>query len=108
LFSDVDGQVKQIGDSIDTSSELKSRRDKEIQALVDRIKSNQENIETYIGSYNQVKQEFAEKILGFNQKVDGYSEQQEQRNVQDEKLAIRIKDILGRIEKNWQGHKELT
>ena len=104
----MDGQVKQIGDSIDTSSELKSRRDKEIQALVDRIKSNQENIETYIGSYNQVKQEFAEKILGFNQKVDGYSEQQEQRNVQDEKLAIRIKDILGRIEKNWQGHKELT
>ena len=40
-----------MGNPIDTQTELKVRRDKEIQELVERIQSNQENIETYIESH---------------------------------------------------------
>ena len=74
LFSDVDGQVKGLENQIDPQSELRTRRDKEIQELVDRIQSNQENIDTYIESHNDVKKEFAEKVLGLHKKVDEFSD----------------------------------
>lgn len=44
MFSDVDGQLKELGNPIDTQSEMMVRRDKEIQELVDRIQTNQDNI----------------------------------------------------------------
>jgi hypothetical protein len=74
LFSDVDGQVRDFGNQVDPQSELRTKKDKEIQELVDRIQSNQENIETYIESHDDIKKEFAEKVLGFHKKVDEFSE----------------------------------
>ena len=71
--------MKELGTPSDSKSETLLRRDKEIQELIDRIQSNQENIETYIQNHEQVKQEFADKVLGFNKKIDGFSEQQGQR-----------------------------
>ena len=44
MFSDVDGQLKELGNPIDTQAEMRVRRDKEIQELVDRIQTNQDNI----------------------------------------------------------------
>ena len=105
LFSDVGGQVKELGNPIDTQSELRTRRDKEIQELVDRIQSNQENIETYIESHDDVKKEFAEKVLGLHKKVDEFSEQQGQRQIQDGKLAIKTKDLLDKVGKNWKSQE---
>ena len=37
MFSDVDGQLKELGNPIDTQSEMMIRRDREIQELVERI-----------------------------------------------------------------------
>lgn len=105
-LSELDGQVQELGNSIDTQTELKVRRDKEIQNLVDRIQSNQENIETYIESHEKVKLEFAEKVLGLNKKVDGFAQVQGERQIQDGKLAIKTKDILDRAGRNWQRARE--
>lgn len=102
---DIDGQVKELGNPIDTQSELRTRRDKEIQELVDRIQSNQENIETYIESHDDVKKEFAEKVLGLHKKVDEFSEQQGQRQIQDGKLSIKTKDLLDKVGKNWKSQE---
>ena len=81
MFSDIDGQLKKLGNPIDTQSELMVRRDKEIQELVERIQSNQDNINTYIESHELVKQQFAEKVLGLNKKVDEFAKKQEQRRI---------------------------
>ena len=97
-----------MGNPIDTQTELKVRRDKEIQELVERIQSNQENIETYIESHEQVKREFAEKVLGLDKKIDEFAKRQGERQVQDGKLAIKTKDILDRVGKNWQRSQEET
>lgn len=107
-LSDVDGQVKELGNSIDTQTELKARKDKQIQELVDRIKSNQENVETYIESHEQVKREFAEKVLGLDKKIDEFTQRQQERQAQEGKLAIKTKDILGRVQKNWRNLQDDT
>jgi hypothetical protein len=107
-LSELDGQVQELGNPIDTQTELKVRRDKEIQELVERIQSNQENIETYIESHEQVKREFAEKVLGLDKKIDEFAKRQGERQVQDGKLAIKTKDILDRVGKNWQRSQEET
>lgn len=107
-LSELDGQVQELGNPIDTQTELKVRRDKEIQELVDRIQSNQGNIETYIESHEQVKREFAEKILGLDKKIDEFAKRQGERQVRDGKIAIKTKEILDRVGKNWQRSQEET
>lgn len=103
----VDGQVKELGNNpIDTQSELKERKDRQIQELVDRIKSNQDNLGTYIQSHEEVKKQFAERVLGLDKKIDEFHQVQNERHVQDVKLAIKTKDILERAGKNWQRSQE--
>ena len=98
-LSELDGQVQELGNPIDTQTELKVRRDKEIQELVERIQSNQGNIETYIESHEQVKREFAEKILGLDKKIDEFAKRQGERQVRYGKIAIKTKEILDRVGK---------
>lgn len=76
--------------------------------MVDRIKSNQGNVETYIESHEQLKKDFAEKVLGFDKKIDQFSQAQTERQIQDTKLAIKTQDILDRAGKNWQRSQEET
>ena len=105
-LSDVDGQVKDIGNAIDTQSELKARKDKQIQELVDRIKSNQGNIETYMESHEQIKKDFSERVLGLERKIDEFEKVQSERRIQDGKLAIKTQDILQRAGRNWQRQQD--
>ena len=104
----LDDQVKDLGNNpIDTQSELMSRRDKQIQELIDRIKSNQENVETYVQNRTEIRQRFAEKVLGLNNKVDEFSAIQERRRIEDEKLSTQTKELLNKVGKNWSDNKGL-
>ena len=88
----LDDQVKDLGNNpLDTQSEIMSRRDKQIQELIDRIKSNQENVETYVQNRTEIRQRFAERVLGLNNKVDELSAIQERRRIEDGKLSTRTK-----------------
>lgn len=78
---ELDGKVKELGNSIDTQTELRVRRDKEIKELVERIQSNQENVETYIQSHEQIRREFSEKVLGLDKKIDEFTQAQSARQV---------------------------
>ena len=104
----LDDQVKDLGNNpIDTQSELMSKRDKQIQELIDRIKSNQENVETYVQNRTEIRQRFAEKVLGLNNKVDEFSAIQERRRIEDEKLSTQTKELLNKVGKNWSDNKGL-
>ena len=104
----LDDQVKDLGNNpIDTQSEIMSRRDKQIQELIDRIKSNQENVETYVQNRTEIRQRFAEKVLGLNNKVDEFSAIQERRRIEDEKLSTQTKELLNKVGKNWSDNKGL-
>ena len=104
----LDDQVKDLGNNpIDTQSELMSKRDKQIQELIDRIKSNQENVETYVQNRTEIRQRFAEKVLGLNNKVDEFSAIQERRRIEDEKLSTQTKELLNRVGKNWSDNQKL-
>ena len=104
----LDDQVKDLGNNpIDTQSEIMSRRDKQIQELIDRIKSNQENVETYVQNRTEIRQRFAERVLGLNNKVDEFSAIQERRRIEDEKLSTQTKELLNRVGKNWSDNKGL-
>ena len=104
----LDDQVKDLGNNpIDTQSEIMSRRDKQIQELIDRIKSNQENVETYVQNRTEIRQRFAEKVLGLNNKVDEFSAIQERRRIEDEKLSTQTKELLNRVGKNWSDNQKL-
>lgn len=104
----LDDQVKDLGNNpIDTQSELMSKRDKQIQELIDRIKSNQENVETYVQNRTEIRQRFAEKVLGLNNKVDEFSAIQERRRIEDEKLSTQTKEFLNRVGKNWSDNQKL-
>ena len=104
----LDDQVKDLGNNpIDTQSEIMSRRDKQIQELIDRIKSNQENVETYVQNRTEIRQRFAEKVLGLNNKVDEFSAIQERRCIEDEKLSTQTKELLNRVGKNWSVNQKL-
>ena len=101
LIGEVDAKVNG-SNSIDTQQELMQRRDKEITELVKRIQGNQENIQTYIENHEQIKKEFAEKVLLVNKKVDEFTGQQQRRDLYESKLAIKTKDLLGKVGRNWQ------
>lgn len=104
----LDDQVKDLGNNpIDTQSEIMSRRDKQIQELIDRIKSNQENVETYVQNRTEIRQRFAEKVLGLNNKVDEFSAIQERRRIEDEKLSTQTKELLNKVGKNWSDNQKL-
>lgn len=104
----LDDQVKDLGNNpIDTQSELMSKRDKQIQELIDRIKSNQENVETYVQNRTEIRQRFAEKVLGLNNKVDEFSAIQERRHIEDERLSAQTKELLNRVGKNWSDNQGL-
>ena len=104
----LDDQVKDLGNNpIDIQSELMSKRDKQIQELIDRIKSNQENVETYVQNRTEIRQRFAEKVLGLNNKVDEFSAIQERRRIEDEKLSTQTKELLNRVGKNWSDNQGL-
>ena len=104
----LDDQVKDLGNNpIDTQSELMSKRDKQIQELIDRIKSNQENVETYVQNRTEIRQRFAEKVLGLNNKVDEFSAIQERRRIEDEKLSTQTKELLNKVGKNWSDNHKL-
>ena len=104
----LDDQVKDLGNNpIDTQSELMSKRDKQIQELIDRIKSNQENVETYVQNRTEIRQRFAEKVLGLNNKVDEFSAIQERRRIEDERLSTQTKELLNRVGKNWSDNQGL-
>ena len=104
----LDDQVKDLGNNpIDTQSELMSKRDKQIQELIDRIKSNQENVETYVQNRTEIRQRFAEKVLGLNNKVDEFSAIQERRRIEDERLSTQTKELLNRVGKNWSDNQKL-
>ena len=104
----LDDQVKDLGNNpIDTQSELMSKRDKQIQELIDRIKSNQENVETYVQNRTEIRQRFAERVLGLNNKVDEFSAIQERRRIEDEKLSTQTKELLNRVGKNWSDNQKL-
>ena len=104
----LDDQVKDLGNNpIDTQSEIMSRRDKQIQELIDRIKSNQENVETYVQNRTEIRQRFAERVLGLNNKVDEFSAIQERRRIEDEKLSTQTKELLNRVGKNWSDNQKL-
>lgn len=104
----LDDQVKDLGNNpIDTQSELMSKRDKQIQELIDRIKSNQENVETYVQNRTEIRQRFAEKVLGLNNKVDEFSAIQERRRIEDEKLSTQTKELLNKVGKNWSDNQKL-
>ena len=104
----LDDQVKDLGNNpIDTQFEIMSRRDKQIQELIDRIKSNQENVETYVQNRTEIRQRFAEKVLGLNNKVDEFSAIQERRRVEDEKLSTQTKELLNKVGKNWSDNQKL-
>lgn len=105
LIGEVDAKVNG-SNSIDTQQELMQRRDKEITELVKRIQGNQENIQTYIENHEQIKKEFAEKVLLVNKKVDEFTGQQQRRDLYESKLAIKTKDLLGKVERNWQQSQE--
>lgn len=104
----LDDQVKDLGNNpIDTQSEIMSRRDKQIQELIDRIKSNQENVETYVQNRTEIRQRFAERVLGLNNKVDEFSAIQERRRIEDERLSTQTKELLNRVGKNWSVNQKL-
>ena len=104
----LDDQVKDLGNNpIDTQFEIMSRRDKQIQELIDRIKSNQENVETYVQNRTEIRQRFAEKVLGLNNKVDEFSAIQERRRIEDEKLSTQTKELLNKVGKNWSDNQKL-
>ena len=104
----LDDQVKDLGNNpIDTQSELMSKRDKQIQELIDRIKSNQENVETYVQNRTEIRQRFAERVLGLNKKVDEFSAIQERRRIEDERLSTQTKELLNRVGKNWSDNQGL-
>ena len=104
----LDDQVKDLGNNpIDTQSELMSKRDKQIQELIDRIKSNQENVETYVQNRTEIRQRFAERVLGLNKKVDEFSAIQERRRIEDERLSTQTKELLNRVGKNWSVNQKL-
>ena len=104
----LDDQVKDLGNNpIDTQSEIMSRRDKQIQELIDRIKSNQENVETYVQNRTEIRQRFAERVLGLNNKVDEFSAIQERRRIEDEKLSTQTKELLNKVGKNWSDNQKL-
>ena len=104
----LDDQVKDLGNNpIDTKSELMSRRDKQIQELIDRIKSNQENVETYVQNRTEIRQRFAERVLGLNKKVDEFSAIQERRRIEDERLSTQTKELLNQVGKNWSDNQKL-
>lgn len=103
----LDDQVKDLGNPIDTQSELMSRRDKQIQELIDRIKSNQENVETYVQNRIEIRQRFAERVLGLNKKVDEFSANQERRRIEDERLSTQTKELLNQVGKNWSNNQGL-
>ena len=104
----LDDQVKDLGNNpIDTQSEIMSRRDKQIQELIDRIKSNQENVETYVQNRTEIRQRFAERVLGLNKKVDEFSAIQERRRIEDERLSTQTKELLNRVGKNWSDNQKL-
>lgn len=104
----LDDQVKDLGNNpIDTQSEIMSRRDKQIQELIDRIKSNQENVETYVQNRTEIRQRFAERVLGLNNKVDEFSAIQERRRIEDERLSTQTKELLNRVGKNWSDNQKL-
>ena len=104
----LDDQVKDlVNNPIDTQSELMSKRDKQIQELIDRIKSNQENVETYVQNRTEIRQRFAERVLGLNNKVDEFSAIQERRRIEDEKLSTQTKELLNRVGKNWSVNQGL-
>ena len=104
----LDDQVKDLGNNpIDTQSEIMSRRDKQIQELIDRIKSNQENVETYVQNRTEIRQRFAERVLGLNKKVDEFSAIQERRRIEDERLSTQTKEFLNRVGKNWSDNQKL-
>ena len=104
----LDDQVKDLGNNpIDTQSELMSKRDKQIQELIDRIKSNQENVETYVQNRTEIRQRFAERVLGLNNKVDEFSAIQERRRIEDERLSTQTKELLNRVGKNWSDNQKL-
>ena len=104
----LDDQVKDLGNNpIDTQSEIMSRRDKQIQELIDRIKSNQENVETYVQNRTEIRQRFAEKVLGLNNKVDEFSAIQERRRIEDERLSTQTKELLNKVGKNWSDNQKL-
>ena len=104
----LDDQVKDLGNNpIDTQSEIMSRRDKQIQELIDRIKSNQENVETYVQNRTEIRQRFAERVLGLNNKVDEFSAIQERRRIEDERLSTQTKEFLNRVGKNWSDNQKL-
>ena len=104
----LDDQVKDLGNNpIDTQSELMSKRDKQIQELIDRIKSNQENVETYVQNRTEIRQRFAEKVLGLNNKVDEFSAIQERRRIEDERLSTQTKELLNKVGKNWSDNQKL-
>lgn len=105
LIGEVDAKVNG-SNSIDTQQELMQRRDKEITELVKRIQGNQENIQTYIENHEQIKKEFAEKVLLVNKKVDEFTGQQQRRDLYESKLAIKTKDLLGKVGRNWQQSQE--
>lgn len=75
---------------------------------MERIKSNQGNVETYIESHEQAKREFSEKVLGLDKKIDEFGKFQTERQLQDSKLALKTKDILDRVGKNWRLSQEQT
>ena len=104
----LDDQVKDLGNNpIDTQSEIMSRRDKQIQELIDRIKSNQENVETYVQNRTEIRQRFAARVLGLNNKVDEFSAIQERRRIEDERLSTQTKELLNRVGKNWSVNQKL-
>ena len=104
----LDDQVKDlVNNPIDTQSELMSKRDKQIQELIDRIKSNQENVETYVQNRTEIRQRFAERVLGLNNKVDEFSAIQERRRIEDERLSTQTKELLNRVGKNWSVNQGL-
>ena len=104
----LDDQVKDLGNNpIDTQSEIMSRRDKQIQELIDRIKSNQENVETYVQNRTEIRQRFAERVLGLNNKVDEFSAIQERRRIEDGRLFYQNKELLNRVGKNWSVNQKL-
>ena len=104
----LDDQVKDLGNNpIDIQSELMSKRDKQIQELIDRIKSNQENVETYVQNRTEIRQRFAERVLGLNNKVDEFSAIQERRRIEDERLSTQTKELLNKVGKNWSDNQKL-
>ena len=75
LFSDVDNQIKEIGDAsgsqIQVSRELLAQRDEKLKEWIDKLQENQLTIDNYLEQHAYGKEDIENSIKQLQESLDG-------------------------------------